>query len=73
MAGHVLGPQPRHAIGLTSPTEITQPKPTDDLESFPACQNTSTLLVVLIELANCGHRRAGQFGKSAYIRRYILA
>ena len=47
-------------------------KPIDDLESFPARQNTSTLLVVLIELANSGHRRAGQFGKSAYIRRYIL-
>ena len=53
MAGDVLGSQPRHAFRLTVSRTLTMPtKPAEDLETFLKRQDPSTLVSVLIDLAN---------------------
>jgi hypothetical protein len=52
LAGDVLGPQPRRTIRLTFATLTMPPKPADDLETFLKRQDPSTLVGVLVELAN---------------------
>ena len=47
-----MGPQPRHAIRLTFAAVTLPSTPADDLETFLKRQDPSTLVGILIELAN---------------------